>query len=725
MATYTDESRDSWGDLRGLTTLVLVGDGLWTLTAEEAAYQETSIRQVSSDPLYRGAYNISIAQASQSVSIWFSNSEHTLGYQRAGNDGTLHGRPVPLCPAGTSIDYAAILDLGSRSQSLIVASDSHRLLLMEQAAETGMWNTRPLLLGAPNSLIEINAFVSHVELRDDTCRPFSLAKVNLSSSGWVNLIVNGTDYSVGAEPVEVQTDAMGTLTIVQPSDDVSGTTYTLSNAPGGPNIFSSGGFRIDPSVKVQGKLGALSTPEALRRVGAEGRDEDVAAAAKAISKMHSLINDVSNPTSRSTNIVPTITSVHSFADVAHVAWDFWEWVKAKASEVTDFIIEKLAEAWRFVVKIAGQVWSFVLDSAAAIIKGITFVLDKVGLGLKKLWEYVQYVFNWEDIKTTYSGLKSMVNASLDFAADYAEGAGRGAVNWFDGLEKMLGEALNVKLPEGLGSRKHSSAESSKSAKGSEKARSVEANTATYQFNQGAKSAQVNLGVVDEMKSLYQDVFKPALEEVSQGTRDLTEMLTEMLKKEGSTSVEDILKTIGGSIVHLIVSLLKGIVSGITKLGSRIIKGIKSALNTSVLSFGVLGGILKTLHVPDFSILDIVAIVTAIPVTVLAKTITGKPPRRIHDFNPRSMVANGKIDKESAYAMNELASYVGVIWSTVNTLASVTKMETAELPTELEAFSSATLCWELLLLSLEYPYDKESAGWDCRFVLCLHSGVMDY
>ncbi|KAG8922023.1 hypothetical protein FRC01_014583, partial [Tulasnella sp. 417] len=127
-------------DPDGNTGLILAGDGLWHIPAKYAADSGNTIKKISSDPLYKGATNMHVAQSGDTVSIWFSNTDRVLGYQQATNSGEdaqmLLGAPIPLRPTGPTIDYSAIIDPSTKSQSFIVVEDSDHLLLMEQATET-------------------------------------------------------------------------------------------------------------------------------------------------------------------------------------------------------------------------------------------------------------------------------------------------------------------------------------------------------------------------------------------------------------------------------------------------------------------------------------------------------------------------------------------------------------------------------------------------------------
>ncbi|KAG8899066.1 hypothetical protein FRC00_001939 [Tulasnella sp. 408] len=710
-------------DPDGYTGLILAWDGLWHIPAKYAADSGNTIKKISSDPVFRGAANMHVAQSSETVSVWFSNSDRVLGYQHADNSGNdaqmLLGAPIPLRPTSPSIDYSAIIDPSTRSQSFIVVEDSDHLLLMEQAIETKMWNSRPFLVNQPGGLIETNAFVSHVELHDSlTKRPLGTTKVGISTSGWVNLVINGTEYMVGKDkPVTVETNDKGVLTIIQPSDDISGYTYSFSDPPNADVIlFPSGPVTVDPSNKVQDKLQNFGSAEELRKAGAQGTDEELEAAAKAIRDMNDVkANLDKDPSAKAATA--TLFAVAKARNNNDSDWGAFDWLRRGMEKVADFAVEVIDDAWHFTMKLADKAYKFILDCAAAVLKGIQFVLEKVKMALEKIWEYVKFVFEWDDIKATYNSIKAIVNSGLEYGIKVVGEKADEVGSFFDKLEGQLADALKVKLPDGHGAKKQSQAgvESEGSTSGATNhTRNVEVNNATYHFEEGKKTARFQPGTTAQaILSLWDDVIHPALLEAADGAKRISDAIWALFKGEVNVSVEDLYAAIGGDLVHLVVTLLKTIVQGLMVIGQIVLTGIKDLLNTSIFNFGIFGGLLKKLFsLPDFSILDVIAMVAAIPTTILVKLISGKAPKKIQNFDFAKMVEQGPAQAEfSAYG--ELGTYLGIMGAFVAAIVNTAKMATAEIPIEPPPFSAVRLTFDIIGLLAIFPWDRKAPGWDYR------------
>ncbi|KAG8924301.1 hypothetical protein FRC01_011677, partial [Tulasnella sp. 417] len=453
----------------------------------------------------------------------------------------------------------------------------------------------------------------------------------------------------------------------------------------------------------------------LRKAGAQGSDEDLEAAAKAIRDMHDAKTNLDKD--GSTNAVAAMSFAPARQSSGGSDWGAFDWLRRGLEDVEDFVVDFAEDVAHLAITIAGKAWKFILDCAAAVVKGMQFVLEKIGVALEKIWEYVKFIFEWEDIKNTYQGIKNIVNSALDYGirvvGDKTDEVGK----IFDKLEGQLGSALNVKLPDGHGAKKQSEAEvdsGSSTSGATSHTRNAEVNNATYHFEEGKKTARFQPGTTAEaILSLWDNTIHPALEQAAAGAKKISDDIWALFDGKVNVSVEDIFATIGGELVHLVVTLLKSIVQGLMGLGQIILMGIKGLLNTSILNFGIFGGlIMKLFSLPEFSILDVVAMVAAIPTTILAKLITGEAPRRIQNFDFGKMVEEGP-GSDELLAYSELGSYIAITKALVDAIINTAKMATAEVPIEPPPFSAIRLTADLVGLLVIYPFDREAPAWEFR------------
>ncbi|KAI0915914.1 hypothetical protein AcV5_010466 [Taiwanofungus camphoratus] len=706
-------SLSTFYDDDGYSNVLIAGGGLYYLNADDCTQSGAVAKQISNNALYSQVENIFVAQAGDAISAWFETKEHALGYQRVRNDGTLEGDAVPLLPSGSNAEFAPLIDMKSKSQLLIILDDDLRLSILEQSVDTRIWNKTPFLIHQVQKMTEISAFVSHIQINDERGWPLGLTSFILSSSAWVTVLINGTQHSIGTTGIAVETDASGVITLIVPCQDLSCYEFTLRNVSGSSHLPVSG-YVINPAQKVQDRLATIKTGDDLRNAktsdgtpflhGSDASDADIDNAAKAIASMHSISADrmLAVTTSRT---VARSGSISRGDGVKHVAWEWWEWVKRQATKVTNWIVEKVSGAWHFIVHLAGEAWSFILDSANAVAKAVTFVLEKIKVAFKNVINFFGFLFNWDDIKNTRDSIKIMFNAGLDYGSNFLSNNKSVVGKLFDGLEAQLLKSRDAPIPKDIKERQEGP-ETSSTSKDSA-TRSAPANIGSYHFSQAKSAEPAVIGVTDSLVTLYHDIIEPVLQGVSEAVQKIAKTLSQTFDKDKSISMTQIFQQLGEDVLRTFLSILKKLVTGLMDVGKDLIEGIKGILNANV-DIPVLTPLLKSLGVPDFSLLDVISIVLAIPVTVVAKAITGSAPKRIQTFDYRSMVEGGQLDKQSLLAYNDLASYLDISYTMLHTIYKVYKIFTAEAP-EPETFSYLSFILDIVVQIGTFPYDTESPG----------------
>ncbi|KAF8956273.1 hypothetical protein BDZ97DRAFT_1852590 [Flammula alnicola] len=735
-------------DSGGKSILLVSGNGLYGFTPSQIVRSNSTATRISSDPLYSTASHLTVAQTGQNFSLWFRTDDQILGYQCGNVEAqTPQGTGVrleedsatPLLSRGSAVDFSPLLDSKSKSQSLVVLGESDQVLLMTQSGDTKMWKSLPLMIENTAKVTEVQAFVSHIEVKDADGLPVALGDYTLSSSGWTKALINGRESVLDSHPVVVRTNERGIITIVVPTEDISSYFYTIDNSANAkPEHRLRNSHTFDPSKKMQDRLGTafagkslrdIDTPEGKLLEGSKATDEDIREAEKALKQMPDALKDLGNKrsTAAASFTPPTASSIEASLTTSHVAlgastlsnwWDkfkkkaqdAWEWVKHKAKEIKDWVFQKINDAWHFVVRIAGEAWAFILDSVTAVVKAVTWILEKIGAAFKKIWAWVSWIFNIQDLKNVASSLRTMFDASLVYAESFVRDQSRTVDTWADGLEAKLLKSLNLKLPDELARKQ--SPKSAESGSGSTQLNSVSApaNVGFYHLEQG-KHIAGSFGSSNPIALLWQDIIKPIVEELQTDLKVIGDQFSQLLTGGKNTSVVDIMSKIAATIIHTLAQCLKKLVTGLINLGADLIGMVKDFINTPLSHFPVLAPILKALGF-NVTIMDIVVYVLAVPVTVFAKIISGQPPRRITSFDYKALVDGGLKGNDNALlAYSELASYLGITEAFFETLYKTYKIAAAEIPTEPETFSAIGLTFDLILAAITFPYDRESPGWE--------------
>ncbi|KIM41722.1 hypothetical protein M413DRAFT_444968 [Hebeloma cylindrosporum] len=738
MSTFTDG--------KGFTGLFVAGNGLFLLNPKDCLSSGKIATKISSDPVYHDIENIFIAQAGPTISAWFETEDHSLGYQRATNDGKLVGDPTLLLPAGSNAEFAPIIDPSSTSQILVILDDNNQLSLLEQSIDSQVWTSTPFLVERREKMTQISAFMTHIEINDATKSPLALTSFTLSSSAWVSVLVNGVFRSIPVKGTPVKTDARGIITLVVPSQDMSCYRFTLRDVAGSSHLPSNG-VTIDPSSKVAQRLSTIKTADDLKNFtsgngkrlldGCTASEQDIKNAAEALGAISNISFTGNNPPANTWHgPSPALTasvlhgsssaSVGGFLGsiiktVKNALWDSWEWISRQVSKATEWLISKVNDAWNFVVTIAGKAWSFVLDGVNAVVKAAGFIFSKLKVAFDAVVDAFGFVFNWDDIKQTRDSIKVMVNSCFDFGSVFILNNKPTVAKVFDDMEKAILKGLAIDLPDDAKNKKHSS--ESANADQPEKAdasTSAPANVGAYHFEQAKKSSSTLQKASSALSDAFDRIIKPVLQDLSEKTVELTADISKLFSAKDGVSVGEVLKILGAGILKIVIGLVKNIVLGLMEVASDILQAIKAVLDWKVY-IDVVTPLLEWLDVPAFSLLDAVSLIFAMPITVLAKTITGKAPARIQSFDYSAMAA-GKLDKPSLLAYNELASYLTITYSIFDTISKIVGITIGAVAEPPKALTLGAVLMKIIVQAATFPYDKASAGREWRIAVWSMLGV---
>lgn len=586
--------------------------------------------------MYDKASRLTAAQTGRHFVLWFRSGDRGLGYHRGLNDDLL-GSPVPLLPNHTTADFAPLLDPKSISQSLVVLGEKNELSHLMQSADTYMWKAVPLMQQALDCVMDVKAFVTHIEVKDVGGMMIPKETYSLSCSGWTRALINGRESPpLGQEPIDVQTNERGVITIVVPAKDITSYVYTLSNAEitKQEHRFHDP-HTVDPALKVQSRIAETLKDKKLSEIETRSgklldgtaKKENVDAAEHILKKqLPEVLQHIRSKSSPNSYISPLQTlSIDSWLDKT------WEWIESIGEEVANFVVEKSKDVWHFVVHVAGEIWAFALDTATAVLKAVSWILEKIGAALEKIWEWLSYLFNLGEIKEAANSLRNVLNSFLTYGEDFIKSAVQPVEDWANGLEDKLMEALEV-------DHKYANEKQSPKDHQSKELESVStaANVGFYQFEQGLNDSGVSFdrsrssSEMDLASALYRDIIEPTSNKLKKNVEKISDDIHKLFSSSKSATIND-LRVIIRDVARTIADGLKDLVVGMVKLGADLIKMFKEFINTPFSQFPIIGPLLEQLGF-DSTFLDVIVYVLAVPVTVFSKLITSKPALKISQFN---------------------------------------------------------------------------------------------
>lgn len=651
----------------GYTDLIVAGSRLYHYTALSCC--ETSppgdpehFTVISEDPLVSSIQQLALAQAGRELSVYCRNSQDSVLYQQfvvapssdADGGAVLNAQtpPVPLLSATQGGGrFAILLEETTGSQLLYIIGAGGQLTVMEQDGSTRLWQTNTVLVPSSGENSEIITFTTHAHLASADGAPLANKTVLLCGSSPINLSVNGQPTRITQDGTSVTTDSRGNLTVIHQVSDLSTVAFTIRDVPGSdPTLGAS--YTYDPTTKVQAKLGDLLGNDLRKATLPNGEKlipESISnssacdSAIKLLSQLHSRMQDLSapssptsrthtDPASKALGEAPPVTSLQANDSVL---WDFWHWVTGVASDVKNWFVD----AWHLVIETAGKVYRFVLSTVSHVMKAISAVFEMLKVGAEKLVHALGFLFNWSDILDTHTILVGVVNCVFDVAADGLNTFAPLVDSWFQGLEDLIS---NLDIPEHARGHTIDLRQSDASQNPSNDTLNTPGgNWSHYQLEHGGVGKHVlaegtfegdKPGSDNPLVQFWEDVVSPCLTKVGDLLKDLQDNFVALLRSFSTVTIGDLLKHLGVQLLRDLVSVIRQLAVGLLKFVAHLVHDAKGVMNASI-DIPLITPLYRLITKgSNLTMLDAIALLVAVPTTVLYKTITGKKPSEIEQLS---------------------------------------------------------------------------------------------
>ncbi len=284
------------------------------------------------------------------------------------------------------------------------------------------------------------------------------------------------------------------------------------------------------------------------------------------------------------------------------------------------------------VDIGGQIVRFVLDTAQKVAEFVEAVIEKVVEGIKQFIEFLRFLFAWDDILATQRFLVRTINSAFDSAEHLVASAKEPVSAFIDDLQEGIEDGVNslirrlgvdpaetesdsgFELPEAaewfldklLGGSRKEGADLGPDATASASAE----NEGTPLQRAFTNLMQALQGVADVGARVFEGLFE-TIEALVANPRRPELALVEILATFRDVGMQ--LLDIGENVIH-----------GFLDLVVAVIDLLQDALNTEI-RIPFISDLFKLLGAGKLTILNLFSLLLAIPITVIAKLMTGRAP----------------------------------------------------------------------------------------------------
>jgi hypothetical protein len=317
---------------------------------------------------------MSVAQDSNSVSLWFKTSRRELGYVRTSADKFSSGKPALLLPEGSTSSFSACVTTpdplnGNVTRQMLISNDSGgHLSLLEQSSDLGLWRSTPFYAPSSTKSTPVQSYTVTVKAKNKSGQAANNASLFVSASSTVSALLNGTNILLTKEPAWLECDTQGSLDFIIPTNSLSSQVITVEA------MRSSNGQRLDfarksfdPTAKVMAKMVSkvqhLASGQDLLSAKTDSGENLIPANAQVDLKdldearKHLLEVGRAYQTLDATSDKPVLHSrapaqpmvamaVHQPEDLGDLLMDGWTWVKEKASEAVEWGVKQAGKSTR-------------------------------------------------------------------------------------------------------------------------------------------------------------------------------------------------------------------------------------------------------------------------------------------------------------------------------------------------------------------------------------------
>lgn len=320
-------------------------------------------------------------------------------------------------------------------------------------------------------------------------------------------------------------------------------------------------------------------------------------------------------------------------DIGGALGDVYHAVRNGLEELKEIVVEKVGEAWKVVIKIGGEVLEWVSEVASDIYRFCEIIWSKVKIFFKDLFEFMAFLFNWDDILRTKEVLKKYMNNVIDglkknivgFKQDVNEIINNAQKNLDNYASQILKSELNKKKVNEMGQEHTGKAKDPRmlASIDNNKSHLAEAkstkNSSEEHEDLNAKTNEIanKLNEINEAARNSKD--DASFEQIVKDLEDIQNQLMQAI--EGKIPIGTFIHYVFTKLASIVLEVAQAIVNLILDFFVLILESVQGLLNYEI-EVPFFSTLYEKVSDSTLTFLDLTCLFIAIPTTVLYKIGTG-------------------------------------------------------------------------------------------------------
>lgn len=566
---------------------------------------------------------------------------------------------APLQMQDAIEEFSSIKGNAFTNQLFLLGSDENDALIhFWQDKETTSWNEHPVVLEELEKLNKLETFTLNVQFKsDDAILGFHGEKVSISAEANLLVYIGGKKVAIGPEKSYETTIQEDYINIVYPTKSIAASPLYVEAD------FLQSKETIDPAHKLKAeikdkfgdkdKLKNAKLPNGNSLIDSSVSDSDLDEIVSATNNAYELTNHLDGRENLATPnavqfavIAPAqpqdLGSV--FSDIGNAYGDIWHAVKKGFVEVTHFTAEILGDAVKFTFKIGEEVFEWVSKAVSDVFHFLERIWEKIKVFFKDIFDYLGFLFSWEDILNTKRVMKQYLNSMIEGLAEELENIRKKTYDYFDEVKDKI-EDIKKKIDFNQLNDKNLNelrVSNTKNDKIDPRANSIEQKK-SYIIHSGAQqqvASAVPSSSIEALSSPVNELIKH-FEKLEKELRDAFKNVYDKFMDviHGKMKIGDFLEYLVLTLLEVGVDVAQEIIDLIFQIVEEAIKGVENILNASI-DIPFFSHLYKEISGDDLSLSDLVGLLIAIPMTALYKIGEGEAPFKNEDER-REFVEGGK------------------------------------------------------------------------------------
>lgn len=607
---------------------------------------------VVTSPLLAAVRNLYAYTADGSVTVWGLNGDDQVFYLTCplGQQQTSASWNVPLTILAAVDAISPFIDR-NYSANTFFAHSGTGLVKVVKSPTTGLWSSRNIVLpptATTQPATAIHSYTTHIQVTDGNGQQAPNVPVTLTATNVTSVYINHLYYLIGPSPIQLTTDALGTITIVELTASLTATRYQIS-------VASQAQIPVNTMDTAWQRNAQYTTVTSLQSAKITNRDgssrdfvpagtsqqdlEGVAQSNQALALAYSSLSSDPTPPTVTARVLAAPAPMTLEADI--IAGDMPEgtlvdlgdlisWLASGVDALVQLFEDVANDVWYLIVTIGDVVFHAVLDCVEAVMAAATYVYNAIKIAVEDVIKFLEFLFGWQDILVTHRVLKNVFLCLAQSTIDGIEAAKAQVITLSGELQSQIDSWADI--PDFTQTASATIA-ANKPVNGQN---SAPGNLGVHHFQGSAAASSSTLSPDSPAEAILNDLVSLLEAEGDTLSGAATAIKTDIIDQFSTLTVTDVIKKFLAIVADTVLQSTENVLVTVLDVFAQLVQGMIDVL-TATLDIPVLSWLYHDLTGEDLSFLDVVCLVAAIPVTIIYKAAAQAAPFPADDAFTKGLI----------------------------------------------------------------------------------------